>query len=133
MSWTDYTTSLANSGFSGACIIDRSTYAVLAQHGDAIPRGYQVDGSDVNENTYLAATWNVPDFTSVRFNQVKYMILRKEDDDSFALGKKGQQGIFLYKLKTIFLIGVSDNDKITMENASNAIGKMFDALKTAQV
>lgn len=131
MSWTDYTANLEGSGFSGACIIDVSTTAVLASTGDMIPRGYQVDGVDVNENTYLSADWSSLEFTSIRFNRVKYMVLRK--DPVSILGKKGNLSIMGFKLNTIFLIGVADADKLNPENANNIIGKMYDALRTAGV
>ena len=44
----------------------------------------QVDGADINENVGIAADWNT--LTSLRLNQIKYMVLRKSDDECF--GKK---------------------------------------------
>eukprot|EP00478_Filoreta_tenera_P008135 GABV01010217.1.p1 GENE.GABV01010217.1~~GABV01010217.1.p1 ORF type:complete len:149 (-),score=56.26 GABV01010217.1:48-494(-) len=144
-SWADYTTNLQNQGFSGAAIIDRTTYQVLAQFGDAIPRSYDVEGENINENNYLAADWQKMEFSSARYNQIKYMILRSsgragEPEEAayadgfqpqWALGKKGGNGLFLYKLKTIFLIAVSDADKLSMEDANKRVGIMYDSLKTA--
>ncbi|MES1914756.1 MAG: hypothetical protein MHM6MM_006794 [Cercozoa sp. M6MM] len=128
MSWADYTNNLAAQGFTGACIIDRNSYQVLAQAGDMIPRAYQADGQDINENVYLAQDWST-ELTSIRFNCKKFMVLRKGDD--FATGKKGKEFIFLYKLKSIYLVAMGTSDTLPFEQGQVAIGKMFDALAQA--
>eukprot|EP01083_Nonionella_stella_P059855 156609_1 len=129
MAWTDYTAKLAGLGFAGATVIDRSSYAVLAQHGDCIPRGYKDSaGADVNENNGLHEEWSAK--TNISYNQVKYMVLRKDADS--LMGKKGPNGIFAFKLKTIFLVGISDADKINMANANKEMDVMVAALKEAR-
>jgi len=126
--WEAHTNQFAALNFKGGCIIDKASYAVLAQFGDAIPRGYQLEGADVNENLDLQQDWKPETFTGLRFNQVRYMILRKEqlDDTTFFMfGKKGGNGVFAFEGARLWLILVSDQEKLPMEQANIAAQEYY--------
>eukprot|EP01083_Nonionella_stella_P087076 242109_1 len=137
MAWTDYTDSLKTSGFTGACIVDRSSYAPLAnfydgkagEATDCMPRAYKNGSDDVNENQDLMDAWAGK--TGFRFNQLKFMVLRSEEDQ--LMGKKGPIHLYAFQLKTVWLIGLLDSErgKLSPGQANDAIGKMFDNLKAA--
>ena len=62
---------------------------------------------------------------------VKYMFVRGETND-FVIGKKGQEGVVVYKCNTCLLVAYHD-DKIQPGACMNAVGKLADFLKESGI
>ena len=128
MSWQAYVDSnLLASGYvtaAGIYDLQGNPWAYSAGFAAQIAEVAAISGHLHADASGLAATGLV-------IAGVKYMFVRGDTND-FVIGKKGQEGVVVYKCNTCLLVAYHD-DKIQPGACMNAVGKLADFLKESGI